>query len=106
MTYSVRSLLLNRLQADLVISESKVPAPERALLALMLSQDQKLIRDCAGHWNHSSGKRQRSVAGRPPAPFQTGFTDKTVLRLIEADRAYATKYDDRGQMIEIKWVPI
>lgn len=106
MTHSARTLLLNRLQRDMVVNESKVPAPERAVLALMLSQDQKLVRDCSGHWNHPHAKRQRGPLGGAWARFQFGFTDKTIRRLIETGRARDTKYDGRGQAIEVEWVAI
>jgi hypothetical protein len=106
MTHSVRTLLLNRLQTDMVVNQSKLPAPEQAMLALMLSQEQKLVRDCSGHWNHVGSKRQAYRVGTPPARFQFGFTDKTIRRLIEAGRARETKYDDRGEATEVEWVAI
>lgn len=106
MTHSARTLLLNRLQAEVVICGLKRKAPEQALLALMFSQDQKLVRDCSGHWNHPHARRQSSALGGKWAPFQTGFTDRTIRKLIEIGRACETKFDSRGESVEVVWVAI
>lgn len=104
--HSIRTLLSRKIEAELVLANARLAAPDRAVLTLVLSQDQRLVRDHYGRWNQRHARRQLQGSGQPAAGFCSGFNDKTIQKLIESGRVQETKYDGRGRPTEVTWVRI
>lgn len=102
----LNALTLGLYERHLTLNRNLVPATEQAQVALLLSRTRRLVRDRCGYWNHVDAPLLIKYADGKGDGFNSGFSTRTIEKLIAVGRARPTKYDERGRPTEVAWVSL